>query len=87
MRYNDYSVEEAITNLHVCLEMSYMRTGMKIFLEPDAFNRFWLELNGMNASGTIPAEDKNINIIKLATPVGYLIIEKDATLGLKETLE
>jgi hypothetical protein len=75
------SVIEAINELHLALELSYMRTGMRILLEPDAFYRLQNEINGKLRMQAINKEDYDKDMIKMNTPSGEIIILKDEILG------
>lgn len=81
---NDYgssSVEEAILNLQSALMINYMRTGLKIHLEPDAFYRLMNELAAKDIRSNISKEVYLSHEIRLNGPMGPLTIVKDGTLG------
>ena len=79
--YGENSVLSAILSLHAALEMNYMRTGMAIRLEPDAFYRLTLELKGKDKFNPISEEIKKLGKISINTPAGPLDIFKDESLG------
>ena len=67
--------------LQATLEMQYMRTGLKIGLEPDAFFRLANELLQKSPMTPISPQQFNTTEIKLAGPSGYITIAKDESLG------
>jgi hypothetical protein len=79
--YGHKNVIEAIHELHLSIEMAYMRTGMKILLEPDAFYRLQNEISGKLRMQVINKEDYDKDMIKMNTPSGEIIILKDESLG------
>jgi len=74
------NVLESLQDLHCALEVCYMHTGLKIHLEPDAFYRLMLEVQGKSQTAPISEGEYNTNELKLATSVGYLVVVKDETL-------
>ena len=74
-------VLEAIMELQLTLDMEYMRTGIKVHLEPDAFFRLSAEIHQKNRMVAITPEQYASTEIKIAGPSGYITVVKDETLG------
>lgn len=68
-------------DLHVALELTYMRPGLKVCLEPDAFYRLVLELQGKSPTSPISEADFNSSEVRINTAAGLLIVLKDESLG------
>lgn len=79
--YETKSVEVAINELAMALMVNYMRSGMKIHLEPDAYYRFLSELKGKSPHANITTEEYKFTSVKVSTPAGYIEIVKDESLG------
>ena len=75
------SVIDAIHELHVALEMRYMRSRVEIRLEPDAFYRLQNEVKGKSQTQPISQDDFNRDEMVMNTQSGELTIVKDTTLG------
>lgn len=74
-------VVEAIHNLQIVLEKEYLRHGMEIHLEPNAFYRFQNELNHKKAEDSISLGELLSQYIVLTGPAGYIKIVRNDTLG------
>jgi hypothetical protein len=75
------NVVDKLMDLHVALELNYMRTGLKIHLEPDAFYRLASEVLGKTPMAPISEELYNKNELVCYTPAGPITIVKDESLG------
>lgn len=74
-------VLEAIMKLQFTLDMEYMRAGIKVHLEPDAFFKLSAEIHQKNQMAAITPEQHASTEIKIAGPSGYITVVKDKTLG------
>jgi len=74
------NVLESLQDLHCALEACYMRAGLKIHLEPDAFYKLMFEVQGKSQTTPISESEYNTKEFKLAMPAGYLVVVKDETL-------
>jgi hypothetical protein len=76
---------ESLQDFHCALEICYLRTGLKIHLEPDAFYKLMLEVQDKSQTAPISEREYNTKEFKLATPAGYLVVVKDETLRAEGT--
>lgn len=76
------SVLEAINDLQLALEMNYMRSGLSIHLEPDAFYRLGNELLSKDSMTQIPATAYDTFTLNVNGPSGPITIIKDDSLGI-----
>lgn len=83
MSYDDDqpSVLQSIENMALSFEMNYMRHGISISLEPDAFYRLMLELKGGEARDPVSQEMFSKTEFTVNTSAGPISIKKDASLG------
>ena len=72
-------VIQAIQNLQEAIYTEYNRTGVRVSLEPEAFNKLVAQLQDMLVSNDLP--QPQTWVIQIAGPGGYMPVVMDGTLG------
>lgn len=73
-------VIDALIELHTAIGMEYMRDGLKIHLEPDAFYRLSNELVGKSAIAPVAGEGYIKYEIEMRSSMGIFHVIKDVNL-------